>query len=170
MIWGIIVKGFMTILEKIDQIKKKFSSLSSIDKYNLLMEMGQKLSPLNDAFKIEENRIKGCQSILYLHPELKDHKLFFYASSDALISKGLAALLIAIYSGETPETILSTPPTFLQEMGILQSLSPTRSNGLAHLYGDPPAGGLHHLVRRGGPPGGRGPEAADDHPQVRPQP
>lgn len=124
----------MTILEKAEAIKKRFALLSSTEKYNLLMEMGQKLPQFPVSQKTDENRVQGCQSTLYLHSELIDSKLFFKADADALISKGLAALLIHVYSGETPDAILSLPPTFLQETGILTSLSPTRSNGLAHIY------------------------------------
>jgi cysteine desulfuration protein SufE len=72
--------------------------------------------------------------MMYLHSVYADRSLFFYATADALISAGLAALLIAIYSGETPEMILTTPPTFLTEYGILHTLSPGRSNGVASLF------------------------------------
>lgn len=124
----------MNIDEKIEAIKKKFSSLSPIDKYNLLMEMGQKLPPYPPAFKLPDKQVKGCQSILYMHAELVEGKVIFYADGDALISKGLAALLIGIYTNETPQEILASSPLFLKEMGIFQSLSPTRSNGLAQLF------------------------------------
>jgi cysteine desulfuration protein SufE len=78
--------------------------------------------------------VPGCQSVLYLHTHFQDGKLFFAAHSEALISAGLAALLIAIYTDSSPETILLNPPVFLQEIGLLASLSPSRSNGFASIY------------------------------------
>lgn len=121
--------------EKIDFIKKRFQSFQSpTDKYNLLMDLGKKLPSIDPKHKTEKSLVKGCQSQLFLHAEVRENKVFFSASSDALISSGLAALLIFIYNGETIETILSNPPNFLQDLGIYTSLSPNRSNGLANIY------------------------------------
>lgn len=123
-----------SIFEKIDFLEKKFASFSSAEeKYLWIMELGKNLPSYPDSFKIEEKRVAGCQSTLYLLSEKKEGKLFFYADSDALISKGLAALALSIYSGETPETILKTPPDFLSKLGIFAALSPNRSNGLVSL-------------------------------------
>ena len=124
-----------TFLNKSVAIKKKFADLSSPeDRYNLLIEMGRALPPLSADLKNSENLVSGCQSILYLSARLQNDLLYFDASSDALISSGLAALLISVYSGESPETILREPPQFLADLGIHASLSPNRSNGLSHIH------------------------------------
>ncbi|HSX13000.1 MAG TPA: SufE family protein [Chlamydiales bacterium] len=121
--------------EKIDFIKRKFQQLPSpTEKYNLLMDLGKNIIPIDPKYKTEEFLVRGCQSQIFLHAERKAGRLFFSASSDALISSGLASLLINVYSGENTETILNHPPLFLQELGIYASLSPNRSQGLAHIY------------------------------------
>jgi cysteine desulfuration protein SufE len=120
---------------QIAAIKKKFTSLHSPEeRYLLLIDLGRKLPPYPAELRTPDRQIPGCQSLLYLNASLKDGKIFFLAASDALISAGLAALLIEAYSGQTPETILRSPPAFLAEIGIFASLSPNRSNGLAHIY------------------------------------
>lgn len=98
------------------------------------MSWGKKLPSFPEEYRTEKNLVPGCQSLLYLHAEQKEEGLHFYADSDALISKGLAALLVYYYSGETPETILKNKPTFLETLDIVQSLSPTRAGGVASLY------------------------------------
>lgn len=124
-----------SIQEKIDRLEKKFSSLPSLEaRYNLLIEMGRALPPYPSEWKTEKCLVKGCQSILYLHTEKKEEKIFYTATSDALISAGLAALLLAVYSGEPPEAIVKTSLEFFQNFGIHTSLSPMRSNGLVHLH------------------------------------
>jgi len=121
--------------KKVDLLKKRYFALaSSEEKYIEIIEMGRKLPPLTPEAKKEENLVRGCQSRLYLHSWTEQGKIFFAAEADALISAGLAALLIDVYSGETPETILQTPPDFLNELGIYSSLSLNRSNGLAHIH------------------------------------
>lgn len=92
------------------------------------------LPPFDPSLKTEENRVEGCQSLMYLDTSFRDAKVFFTADSDALISKGLAAMLIFVYSGEPPEAILEHLPTFLAELGIQNALSPGRSNGFLSLY------------------------------------
>lgn len=129
-------------IEKTSTLDTKISSLKEIfltsdlpeDKYHLLMDLGKKLPPLDSKYKTEETLVRGCQSILYLHAELRNGLLFFSAATDALISAGLAALLIKAYNGESIETILTKPPHFLQTLGIHSSLSPNRSNGILHIY------------------------------------
>ncbi len=120
--------------EKIAAIKRKFSSLSPTEKYQLLMEWGKNLAALPPEQLIEANEVRGCQSKLYLYSEFREGKIFFFSQSDALISAGLAALLIQAYNGESPETLLKRPPDFLHELGISTSLSPSRSNGLLHIH------------------------------------
>lgn len=125
----------MSATEKQQAIKEIFESFASPDvKYEKIIEMGKGLPPLPEAARIQENLVQGCQSILYLETTLKDGLIYFNADSDALISKGLAALLIYVYSGETPESLFKEPPLFLKEIGLHQALSPARSNGLASLY------------------------------------
>lgn len=121
--------------EKIESIKAKFSLYSSPEeRYAGLIEMGRRLPPFPEIYKTPEKIVRGCQSTLYLHARLKEGKIFFEAHSEALISAGLAALLIAAYSGLSPEEVLKCPPDFLSEIGIAGSLSPNRSNGLAHIH------------------------------------
>ncbi len=121
--------------EKIDAIKGLFSSCkSNEDKYKKIIELGRALTPIPENFKTNENLVKGCQSRMYLHSVYENGVLSFEAESDALISAGLAALLVQVYSGETPETILKFPPLYLEELAISQSLTPSRSNGLYSLH------------------------------------
>jgi cysteine desulfuration protein SufE len=125
----------MDIEKKISKVKDLFAGCSSADeRMRHLLDLGRTLAPYPPDLKIPSLQVSGCQSILYLYSRLENGKLFFQASADALISAGLAALLIHVYSGETPETILRTPPSFLTDLGIFASLSPSRSNGLAHIH------------------------------------
>ncbi len=126
---------FESCLEKQKQIKELFATCSSDDaKYQKLMELGRNQQPLSPEEKIPSNLVRGCQSQLYLSSKLEGDHVVFQAESDALISSGLAALLISVYSGETPETILKCPPAYLDELGINASLSPNRANGLHSLH------------------------------------
>lgn len=126
---------YQSCLDKQEKIKKMFNNLSSSEeKYRKIMELGKQLPRLDDSSKTDEKIVKGCQSVMYLDTEFRDGKVFFKADSDALISLGLAAILIFIYSGETPETILKCPPTCLEEIGIQKSLSPNRANGLYQIH------------------------------------
>jgi cysteine desulfuration protein SufE len=120
--------------KKCAELKKKFAPLSTEERYRALMEMGRSLPFFHPDLKTPDRLVHGCQSLLYLHATGSDGKLFFEAHSDALISAGLAALLIAVYSGESPETILKCPPTFISELGIAATLSPNRSNGLSQIH------------------------------------
>lgn len=125
----------MTATQKQQAIKEIFSRFSSPDeKYEKIIEMGRSLPPYSPAAKTEENLVSGCQSILYLETTYKDGLVYFNADSEALISKGLAALLIYVYSGQPPDALFKEPPLFLKELGITQALSPARSNGLFSLY------------------------------------
>jgi len=118
-----------------DHVKNLFQGcLTPQERYQRIIELGRQLPPMPAEFKTEENIVKGCQSIVYLYSEMEDGKIFYYAHSEALISAGLAALLIKAYSGQPPEVILKSKPTFLEELQILGSLSPSRSNGLANMY------------------------------------
>jgi cysteine desulfuration protein SufE len=121
----------MTIEEIQDEIVEEFSEFEDwMDKYAYLIELGNKLEPIDPKYKVESNLIRGCQSRVWLHQEFADGKIIFEAESDALIVKGLVALLLRIYSCRTPSEILNSEPHFIDKIGLRQHLSPTRSNGL----------------------------------------
>ena len=125
----------MSFKSKHDKLKQIFSSCNSPeDCYKKIIQLGNALLPLDPSFKTEANRVQECQSALYLHTLYENEVMIFTAEADALISKGLAALLIAVYNHEAPVTIIKHPPTYLIEIGIPQSLSPSRSNGLSSLF------------------------------------
>lgn len=121
----------MTIDEIQQEIVEEFSGFEDwMDKYAYLIEIGNELKPIDPKYKIESNLIRGCQSRVWLHQEFTDGKIIFEAESDALIVKGLVALLLRIYSDRTPKEILESEPRFIDDIGLRQHLSPTRSNGL----------------------------------------
>lgn len=121
--------------EKISALEARFALLrTDEERYMALIELGRALPPFLPEWKVEENRVHGCQSLLYLHTKWNGERLHFSVFSEALISAGLAALLLWVYSDEAPESILATSPSFLQTLGILGALSPSRSNGLAHVH------------------------------------
>lgn len=120
--------------QKVSTIKKIFQPLSLEERYAALIELGRKLPPFPHEYKTEQFLVRGCQSALYLHADYRAGKIYFTAHADALISAGLAAILIMAYSEQPPEIILTCPPDFLTELGIAASLSPNRSNGLAHIH------------------------------------
>lgn len=124
-----------SFLDRVEGLKKLFTlSITDEAKYTKIIELGSTLISMPPEDLIPSNLVAGCQSLLYLKAYLENDKLLFNIHSDALISKGLAALLIHVYSGLTPYTILKNPPTFLQELNLLKSLSPSRSNGVASVY------------------------------------
>lgn len=124
----------MTIKEKQDRIIRQFELLGDWpERYKYIIKLGQKLPPLDDEKKVEENLVRGCQSQVWLDTDLEEDKIIFKADSDAAITKGLVALLVNFYSGETPDTILKTDPEFIKKIGMQEHLSPTRSNGLASM-------------------------------------
>ncbi len=121
--------------EKKNALKDLFLTCSTNEeRYQKIMEAGKKLLPFPENWKCREALVPGCQSVMYLHASYENGLLTFMAASDALISAGLAALLIQFYNGEPPEMVLKHPPTFLEEWGIISSLSPSRANGVASLY------------------------------------
>jgi cysteine desulfuration protein SufE len=103
------------------------------EKYQYIIELGQKLPPLNDRYKIEENKIKGCQSTVWLNSYEKDGKIFFEADSDSTFVKGEIALLIRALSGQKPEDIVKTNLDFIDKIGLRQHIAVTRANGLANM-------------------------------------
>ena len=121
----------MTINEAQDEIVEEFKDLDDwMDKYQLLIDMGSDLQPLDEKYKTENNLIEGCQSRVWLQADYNDGKLTFTADSDALIVKGIIALLIQVVSGHTPKEILDADLYFIDRIGLKEHLSPTRSNGL----------------------------------------
>jgi cysteine desulfuration protein SufE len=101
------------------------------DRYKKIIEIGKALPEMAENLKTEQNIVKGCQSQVWLHAALNDQgQVMLQGDSDALIVKGLVALLLAVYSGATPEEILATPPEFLKALGFEGNLSPSRANGL----------------------------------------
>lgn len=129
------IKSCTSYLQKQEELKKLFLSCPSKEaRYYKIIELGKTLENLPPLYKTEENIVAGCQSIVYLHSIFFDNRMRFFASSDALISAGLAALLIKIYDHESPETVLKCPPLFIDEIGLIASLSPSRSNGFASIY------------------------------------
>lgn len=123
------------LTEKIITLRRLFEAAKNDEeRYSKIIDFGKTLPPFDPVLKTEENRVKGCQSLMYLHCENKEGRLYFSIDSDALISKGLAALLLYLYNGEEPLTILKWPPHFIGELGIIASLTPSRINGFASLY------------------------------------
>lgn len=124
----------MTIEEKQERIIREFELLGDWpERYKYIIKLGQKLPPLDDRYKVDENLVRGCQSQVWLTTDFEDGKVIFDADSDAAITKGLVALMVRFYSGESPETILVTDPQFIKKIGMQEHLSPTRSNGLASM-------------------------------------
>jgi cysteine desulfuration protein SufE len=100
------------------------------DKYEYIIDLGKKLEPLEQQYKTDENKVRGCQSTVWMIAEYKDGKLYFKAESDAVIVKGLISLLIRVLSGHTPDEILEARLNFIQQIGMTTHLAQTRSNGL----------------------------------------
>ena len=121
----------MTIKEIQEEIIEEFQAFDDwMDKYSYLIEIGNDLKPFNDTYREEQNLIEGCQSKVWLHAELEDGKIVYEADSDAIIVKGIVALLIRTLSGQTPDDNLNTDLFFVENIGLKEHLSPTRSNGL----------------------------------------
>ena len=121
----------MTINEIQDEIIEEFSGLNDwMDKYQLLIDLGNEQTPLDEQYKTESNLIDGCQSRVWLQADFEDGVIHFSAESDALIVKGIVSLLIRVLSNHTPKEILDADLYFIDEIGLKEHLSPTRSNGL----------------------------------------
>lgn len=121
----------MTINEAQDEVIEEFSDFTDwMDKYQLLIDLGNEQEPLDYKYKTESNLIDGCQSRVWLQADYVDGKIIFTAESDALIVKGIIALLIRVLSGHTPQEILAADLYFIDKIGLKEHLSPTRSNGL----------------------------------------
>lgn len=124
----------MTLKEKQQEIIDDFSMYEEwLDKYEYLIELGKSLDGLDESKKTEERLIKGCQSRVWLDCEKRDGKLYFSADSDAVITRGIIALLVSVYSGRSAEEILQDDFSFLNSIGLKENLSPTRANGLVSM-------------------------------------
>ena len=120
-----------TIPEIEAEIVEEFSLFDDWEsKYEYIIDLGKKLPPLEEEYKIDENKVRGCQSTVWLVADYKDGKVFYKAESDAVIVKGLISMLIRVLSGQTPEQIINAKLNFIQQIGMTTHLAQTRSNGL----------------------------------------
>ncbi len=123
-----------SIAEIENEIVEEFELFDNwADKYQYIIELGQKLPVLSEKYKLEENKIKGCQSSVWLNSYEKDGRIFFEADSDSTFVKGEIALLIRVLSGQKPEDIVSTELGFIDQIGLRQHVAVTRANGLASM-------------------------------------
>lgn len=121
----------MTINEQQDEFIADFSAIDDwMDRYSLIIEMGNAAESLDDAYKTDSNLIEGCQSRVWLQADYEAGKVLFRADSDAIIVKGLVTMLVKVLSGHTPDEILGADLYFIDRIGLTEHLSPTRSNGL----------------------------------------
>lgn len=125
----------MSEYKKIEDIEREIVEEFSLfdswdDKYEYIIDLGKRLPPLEDKFKKDENRVRGCQSTVWLVADYKDGRIFYKAESDAVIVKGLISMLIRVLSGQKPDDIMNAGLGFLNEIGMMTHLAQTRSNGL----------------------------------------
>lgn len=124
----------MTIQEIQNEIVDEFSMFDDwMQRYEYIIELGKTLPLIDEKYKTEENIIKGCQSKVWVHGEVKDGKIVFTADSDAILTKGIIAILIRAFSNQKPEDILEANTNFIDEIGLKEHLSPTRANGLVSM-------------------------------------
>lgn len=123
-----------SIADKQQEVVAKFAKFSDWEgRYQEIIKIGKDLTPMAEEHKCEKNRVKGCQSQVWLHAELKDGLVYYQADSDAMIVRGLAAILLSIYSGHSPQEIMQASSEFLSEIGLTSHLSQSRANGLASM-------------------------------------
>ncbi|WP_430399657.1 SufE family protein [Flavobacterium sp.] len=124
----------MTIQQIQEEIVDEFSMFDDwMERYEYIIELGKSLPLINEDFKTEENIIKGCQSKVWVHGEENDGKVVFTSDSDAILTKGIIAILIRVFSNQTPQAILDANTDFIDEIGLKEHLSPTRANGLVSM-------------------------------------
>lgn len=124
----------MTINEIQDEIIEEFNAFDDwMDKYSLIIDMGNNLTPLDEQYKTNQNIIEGCQSRVWITAQMKDGKVHFEGESDAIIVKGIVSLLFRVLNNQTPSDILNNELYFIKEIGLQEHLSPTRSNGLVSM-------------------------------------
>ena len=124
----------MKIIDIQSQIIDEFEIMDDwMEKYEYMISLGKSLPKMDNDFKNDSNLIKGCQSRVWLHAELKNENIFFHADSDAIITKGIISILIRIYSGQPPKEILDSKFDFINKIGLKEHLSQTRANGLSSM-------------------------------------
>ncbi|QAA82141.1 SufE family protein [Aequorivita sp. H23M31] len=124
----------MTIEEIQDELIDEFSMFDDwMQRYEYMIELGKSLDLIDPKYKTKDRLINGCQSQVWLHSELKDGKVIYTADSDAIITKGIVAILVRVFSGQTPQEILKSDTKFIEEIGLKEHLSPTRANGLVSM-------------------------------------
>jgi cysteine desulfuration protein SufE len=124
----------MTIKEIQEEIIDEFSMFDDwMERYEYIIELGKSLPIINDDFKLEENLIKGCQSKVWLYSELENDTIKYTADSDAILTKGIVALLLRVFSEQKPKDILAAETGFIDDIGLKEHLSPTRANGLVSM-------------------------------------
>ena len=124
----------MSITEKENELVESFAIYDDwMEKYEYMIDLGKSLPLIASELKTDEKLIKGCQSKVWLHSELKDETIVFTADSDAIITKGIVAILISVFSNEKPQAIISASLEFIDEIGLKEHLSPTRANGLVSM-------------------------------------
>jgi cysteine desulfuration protein SufE len=121
----------MSILQDMARLVDEFQAIEDWEgRYKRIIALAKELVPMPDELKSDENKVRGCSSTVWLHGEMRDGKVVFLADSDAVLVRGLVALLVKVYSGHTPSEILSAPPDFIEELGLNVNLSPNRASGL----------------------------------------
>ena len=124
----------MTIKEIQEEIIDEFSMFEDwMERYEYIIDLGKSVTLIDDAYKIDENLIKGCQSKVWLHSELKNDKLYFTAESDAILTKGIVALLLRVFNEQTPADVIAADMSFIDQIELKEHLSPTRANGLVSM-------------------------------------
>ena len=124
----------MTIKEIQEEIIDEFSMFDDwMERYEYIIELGKSLPIIEEQYKLDENLIKGCQSRVWLYSELENDTIKFSADSDAILTKGIVALLLRVFSKQKPADILSAETTFIDKIGLKEHLSPTRANGLVSM-------------------------------------
>ena len=124
----------MTIDQIQNEIISEFDMFNDwTEKYEYIIDLGKSLPVINDAFKTSDNTVKGCQSKVWLYAEYINNKLIFTADSDAIITKGIIAILVRVFSNQSPKDIVDAKADFIEEIGLKQHLSQTRANGLSSM-------------------------------------
>lgn len=124
----------MTIEETQEELVDEFSMFDDwMQRYEYMIELGKSLDIIDSKYKTDDRIINGCQSKVWLHSELKEGKVVFTADSDAIITKGIVAILVRVFSGQTPQAILNSDTKFIDAIGLKEHLSPTRANGLVSM-------------------------------------
>lgn len=142
-----------TIPEIQQEIVEEFSLFDSWDdKYEYIIDLGKKLEPLEDKYKLDENKVKGCQSTVWLVSDYRDGKVYFKADSDAVIVKGLISMLIRVLSGHEPDEILNDKLEFIGQIGMTSHLAQTRSNGLLSMVKQMKQFALAYKIKNGSIP------------------